>query len=44
MNAKDVLIKIKSSQMSKEAGEEEMEFITEAKLYRRKNTTYLLYE
>ena len=44
MNAKDVLIKIKSSQMSKEAGEEEMEFITEAKLYRRNNTTYLLYE
>ena len=41
---KDVLIKIKSSQMSKEAGEDEMEFITEGKLYRRINTTYLLYE
>ena len=41
---KDVLIKIKSTQMSKEAGEDEMEFITEAKLYRRNNTTYLLYE
>lgn len=41
---KDVLIKIKSSQMSKEAGEDEMEFITEGKLYRRNNTTYLLYE
>ena len=41
---KDVLIRIKSSQMSREAGEDEMEFITEAKLYRRNNTTYLLYE
>ena len=41
---KDVLIKIKSMQMSAEAGEDEMEFITEAKLYRRNNTTYLLYE
>ena len=40
---KDVLIKIKSSQMSNEAGEDEMEFITEGKLYRRNNTTYLLY-
>ena len=44
MNMKDVLIKIKSTQMSAEAGEDEMEFITEAKLYRRNNTTYLLYE
>ena len=41
---KDVLIKIKSSQMSNEAGEDEMEFITEGKLYRRNNTTYRLYE
>ena len=41
---KDVLVKIKSQQMSNEAGEDEMEFITEAKLYRRNNTTYLLYE
>ena len=41
---KDVLIKIKTSQMSDEAGEDEMEFITEGKLYRRNNTMYLLYE
>ena len=41
---KDVLVKIKSRQVSREAGEDEMEFITEAKLYRRNNTTYLLYE
>ena len=44
MTMKDVLVKIKSRQVSGEAGEDEMEFITEAKLYRRNNTTYLLYE
>ena len=41
---KDVLVKIKSRQVSNEIGEEEMEFVTEAKLYRRNNSTYHLYE
>lgn len=41
---KDVLVKIKSRQLNNETGEDEMEFVTEAKLYRRKDTVYLLYD
>lgn len=38
------MVKIKSLQLSKEANREEMEFITEAKLYKRNGSLYLLYE
>ena len=41
---KDVIVRIKSMQVSKEAGEDEMEFVTEAKLYKHKGATYLLYD
>jgi len=41
---KDVLVKIKSRQINNETGEDEMEFVTEAKLYRRNGTIYLLYD
>ena len=38
------MVKIKSIQLSKENDTEEMEFVTEAKLYRRNGAIYLLYE
>ena len=33
---KEVMIRIKGKQVSKDSGEDEMEFMTEGKLYRRK--------
>lgn len=41
---KEVMIRIKGKQVSRESGEEEMEFVTEGKLYRRNGTYYLLYD
>ena len=41
---KDVVVKIKSRQINNETGEDEMEFVTEAKLYRRNGAVYLLYD
>lgn len=41
---KKVMVKIKSVQVSAEAGSDEMEFVTEAKLYKRNGVTYLVYE
>ena len=41
---KEVMIRIQGKQVTRESGEDEMEFMTEGKLYRRGNTTYLLYE
>ena len=41
---KDVLVKIKSKQMSEENGEDVMEFVTEARMYERNGAVYLLYD
>ena len=41
---KEVMLRIKSMQVSREAGSDEMEFVTEAKLYKRNGALYLLYE
>ena len=41
---KNVMIRIKGKQISRETGEDEMEFITEGKLYKRNGTVYLLYD
>ena len=41
---KEVMIRIKGKQVTRETGEDEMEVVTEGKLYRRNGTTYLLYE
>ena len=41
---KEVMARIKSMQESREAGSDEMEFVTEAKLYKRNGALYLLYE
>lgn len=41
---KEVMIRIKGKQISRDAGEDEMEFVTEGKLYRRKGTVYLIYD
>jgi len=41
---KEVMIRIKGKQVSKDAGEDEMEFVTEGKLYLRKGTVYLVYD
>ncbi len=41
---KDVVVKIKGLQVSAEAGEDEMEFVTEARLYKRNDAVYLMYE
>ena len=41
---KEVRGRIKSMQVSREAGSDEMEFVTEAKLYKRNGALYLLYE
>jgi len=41
---KEVMIRIKGKQVTRESGEDEMEFVTEGKLYQRNGTVYLLYE
>lgn len=41
---KEVMVKIRSMQISEEAGEDTMEFVTEAKLYKKNGALYLLYE
>ncbi|MDO4176547.1 MAG: DUF1934 domain-containing protein [Bacillota bacterium] len=41
---KEVMVKIRSMQTSADAGNDEMEFITEAKLYKKNGALYLLYE
>ena len=41
---KEVLIKIKGKQISRESGEDSMEFVTEGKLYNRNGTYYLIYD
>ncbi len=41
---KDIMVKIKGHQASDESGEDTMEFVTEAKLYKRGETMYLIYE
>ena len=41
---KEVMVRLKSMQVSREAGSDEMEFVTEAKLYKRNGALYLLYE
>ncbi|MDO4745581.1 MAG: DUF1934 domain-containing protein [Bacillota bacterium] len=41
---KEIMVKIKGHQISEEAGEDSMEFITEAKLYDKGEALYLIYE
>ncbi|MDO4834697.1 MAG: DUF1934 domain-containing protein [Bacillota bacterium] len=41
---KKVMVKIKSMQTGPDAGDNEMEFVTEAKLYRKNGALYLLYD
>lgn len=41
---KEVMIKIKGRQIGRDNDVDEMEFITEGKLYRRNGTVYLIYE
>ena len=41
---KEVMVKIRSMQTSADAGDDEMEFVTEAKLYKKNGALYLLYE
>ena len=41
---KEIMIRIKGRQITREAGEDEIEFVTEGKLYQRNGTIYLLYE
>ena len=41
---KEVMIKITGQQISRDAGEDTMEFVTEAKLYSRGGSLYLLYD
>ena len=41
---KDVMIRIKGKQIRRDQDDEEMEFVTEGKLYRRNGTIYLLYD
>ncbi|MDO5491625.1 MAG: DUF1934 domain-containing protein [Bacillota bacterium] len=38
------MIRIKGKQIHRDQGDEEMEFVTEGKLYRRNGTVYLLYD
>ncbi|MDD4200582.1 MAG: DUF1934 domain-containing protein [Eubacteriales bacterium] len=38
------MVRIRSTQVSQEAGEDTMEFVTEAKLYSKEGALYLLYE
>ena len=41
---KDVMIRIKGIQIRRDQDDEDMEFVTEGKLYRRNGTLYLLYD
>ena len=41
---KEIMVKIKSKQMSEENGEDIMEFVTEARMYERNGAVYLLYD
>ena len=41
---KEIMIRIKGRQITREAGEDEIEFVTEGKLYQRNGTIFLLYE
>lgn len=41
---KDIMIKIKGHQANDESGEDSIEFVTEAKLYKRGEAMYLIYE
>lgn len=41
---KEVMIRIKGQQISKETGEDTMEFITEAQLYKKGEALYLIYD
>ncbi|NLD19719.1 MAG: DUF1934 domain-containing protein [Clostridiales bacterium] len=41
---KEIMVKIKGHQVSSEAGEDSVEFVTEAKLYKRRDIMYLIYE
>lgn len=41
---KDIMVRIKGYQANDEAGEDTMEFVTEAKLYKRGDSLYLIYE
>ncbi|MDD6310510.1 MAG: DUF1934 domain-containing protein [Firmicutes bacterium] len=40
----EVMLKIKGTQFNSESGEEVMEFATEAKLYRKNDAIYLIYD
>ena len=41
---KEIMVKITGHQVNDEGGEDSMEFITEAKLYKRGDAIYLIYE
>lgn len=41
---KEIMVKITGHQINDEGGEDSMEFITEAKLYKRGDAIYLIYE
>ncbi len=41
---KEIMVKIKGQQVTKEAGEDALEFVTEAKLYEKGEALYLIYE
>lgn len=41
---KEIMVKIEGRQITEEAGEDSMEFVTEAKLYQRGDAMYLIYE
>lgn len=41
---KEIMVKIQGQQVSREAGEDSMEFVTEAKLYEKGEALYLIYE
>lgn len=41
---KEVMLRIKGLQISEQAGEDDMEFITEAQMYERNGAVYLIYE
>ena len=41
---KEIMIRIKGRQANDETGEDFMEFVTEAKLYKRGEAIYLIYE
>ena len=44
MYKKDIMVRIKGLQVSPDEGEEAMEFVTEARLYKRGEALYLVYE